>query len=148
MIAAGQPRTGCAEQSRNIARAKILRFPALARKHCSIDLSFSFARGARRSRKLKSTGNSRVTIPLAERLFFPAFRSAIATASGDTFITKHISASAPPPAHPLIKRVPLQWRAQLVSRFPRPNACISSISLVINGHPFFALHLKISFPDP
>jgi hypothetical protein len=35
------------EQSWNNAAAKGLRFPAFARKHCSIDLSFSFARGAR-----------------------------------------------------------------------------------------------------
>jgi hypothetical protein len=34
------------EQSWNNVRAKTLCFPAFARKHCSIDLSFSFARRA------------------------------------------------------------------------------------------------------
>jgi len=37
----------CMVQSRRNARAKTLCFPACVRKHCSIDLSFSFARGAR-----------------------------------------------------------------------------------------------------
>ena len=36
-----------------------------------------------------------VTIPLAKRLFFQAFRSGIATASGDTFITQKIFARTP-----------------------------------------------------
>ena len=40
------PRANCMVQSRNNAAVKSLRFPAFARKHCSIDLSFSFARGA------------------------------------------------------------------------------------------------------
>jgi len=34
------------EQSWDNVRAKRLRFPAFARTHCSIDLSFSFARRA------------------------------------------------------------------------------------------------------
>jgi hypothetical protein len=37
----------CMEQSWNNVRAKSLHFPTFARKHCSIDLRFSFARGAR-----------------------------------------------------------------------------------------------------
>jgi len=41
------PRACSMEQSRNNARAKSLCFPASARKHCSIDLRFSFARRAR-----------------------------------------------------------------------------------------------------
>jgi len=41
-------------------------------------------------KNLKAPGNSRVTIPHAKPLFFQAFRSRIATASGDTFITKNI----------------------------------------------------------
>jgi hypothetical protein len=49
--------------------------------------------GARRGRKLKSAGDSWVTIPLAERLFFQAFRANIVTRSGETFITKNISSS-------------------------------------------------------
>jgi len=40
------PRDSLMEQWWNNARAKSLRLPALARKHCSIDLSFSFARRA------------------------------------------------------------------------------------------------------
>jgi hypothetical protein len=78
------------EQSWNNVVNKGLYFSAFARKHCSIDLRFFFTRGARYSRKLKSAGDSQVTIPLAERLFFQAFRSGIVTASGDTFITKNI----------------------------------------------------------
>jgi len=41
-------------------------------------------------RKLQGAGNSRVTIPLTKCLFFQPFHSRIATASGDTFITKKI----------------------------------------------------------
>jgi len=47
---------------------------------------FSRARRAP-PRKLKGGSNSRVAIPLAKCLFFQAFRSRIATRSGDTFIT-------------------------------------------------------------
>jgi hypothetical protein len=46
------------------------------------------ARRARCLRKLQTASNSRVAIPLAKRLFFQAFRSGIATASGDTFSKK------------------------------------------------------------
>jgi hypothetical protein len=35
------------EQSWNKVAHRSLRIPAFARKHCSIDLNFSFARGAR-----------------------------------------------------------------------------------------------------
>jgi hypothetical protein len=63
-------------------------FSGIPQKHCSIDLRLFLARGARRSRKLKSASHSRVTIPLAKRLFFQAFPSGIVTASGDTFITQ------------------------------------------------------------
>jgi hypothetical protein len=41
-----------------------------------------------RGRKLQTASNSRVAIPLAERLFFQAFCFGTATASGDTFITR------------------------------------------------------------
>jgi len=37
------------------------------------------SRAARHPRKLNSTGDSQVTIPLAKRLFFQPFRSPIAT---------------------------------------------------------------------
>jgi len=75
------------EQSRNNARAKTPSFTASPPKQGSIDFHFSFAR---HSRKLNSTGNSRVTIPLTKCPFSQAFHSGIATASGDTFITKNI----------------------------------------------------------
>jgi hypothetical protein len=93
------------EQSWHNARAKTLRFPACARKHRSIDLRFSFARGARHSRKLQGGSNSRVAIPLTKRLFFQAFLSGIVTASPDTFITKNIFRPAKP-AH-LLTHCPL-----------------------------------------
>src|SRR5262245_34285389 len=50
------------ELSWNNVRIKSLHFPALAQRHCSIDLSFSFARGARRSRKLNSAGKQLSTL--------------------------------------------------------------------------------------
>jgi len=46
LAAQSSPRACQVEQSRNNVRAKSLCFPAFARKHCSIDLKFSFARGA------------------------------------------------------------------------------------------------------
>jgi hypothetical protein len=84
------PRATCMQQLWNNVRAESLRFSALAPTHCSIDLRFSFARGAHHSEKLKGAGNSRVTIPLVKRLFFQAFHSGIVTASGDNFTTKNI----------------------------------------------------------
>ena len=80
------------EQSRNNARAKTPSFTASPPKQCSIDFHFSFAR---HSRKLNSTGNSRVTIPLTKHLFFQPVRSGIATASGDNFITRNNFATVP-----------------------------------------------------
>jgi len=48
----------CMEQSWNNVRAKSLHFPTFARKHCSIDLRFSFARGAPSKKSCKA----RVTV--------------------------------------------------------------------------------------
>jgi hypothetical protein len=90
------PRANYVEQSWDNVRAKSLCFPAFAPKHCSTDLRFFLARRARLSRKVKSAGNSAVTIPLAKRLFFQPFRSRIVTASGDTFITRKKLRSAGP----------------------------------------------------
>jgi len=47
------------------------------------------------TKKLNGASNSRVTIPLAKRLFFQPFHSGIVTSSGDTFIAKNILQPSP-----------------------------------------------------
>jgi hypothetical protein len=60
-----------AEQSWNSVRAKSLSFPAFAQKHCSIDLRFSFARGARREKVVDRESYLSIN-PAAKTLHFPA----------------------------------------------------------------------------
>ena len=86
------PRSGCPAQATWNSRGTI-EWPkayVFRPSHESLFHRSEFFFRARSGGKLKAPGNSWVTIPLAKRLFFQAFRSGIVTASGDTFTVKNI----------------------------------------------------------